>query len=80
MRPAKTKIPMFLPTMYPTDIRAGDKSVPSPKIDPPIDRAPAAPLAAYQSLAEKEKTTLSLRLNLWYNYSKVLHPLMLRLF
>ena len=40
--PAKTKMPIFLPTIYPTEIRAGERSLPIPKIEPPIARAPAA--------------------------------------
>ena len=31
--PAITKIPIFLPTIYPTEIRAGERSEPIPKID-----------------------------------------------
>ena len=32
--PATTKIPMFRPTIYPTEIKAGERSVPIPKIEP----------------------------------------------
>ena len=32
--PPTTKIPIFLPTIYPTEIKAGDKSEPMPKMAP----------------------------------------------
>ena len=38
--PAKTRIPIFRPTIYPTEISAGERSVPIPKIDRPTPAAP----------------------------------------
>ena len=39
--PATTKIPMFRPTIYPTEIKAGERSVPIPKMEPPTTVAPS---------------------------------------
>ena len=39
--PATTKIPIFRPTIYPTEIRAGERSVPMPKMEPPTTPAPS---------------------------------------
>ena len=39
--PVTTNIPIFLPTIYPTEIRAGDKLVPIPKMEPPTRVAPS---------------------------------------
>ena len=39
--PATTRIPILRPTIYPTEIRAGERSVPIPNIDRPKLIAPA---------------------------------------
>ena len=47
--PVKIKIAMFRPTIYPTDNRAGERSQPIPKIDPPNDRIPSMYVTANDS-------------------------------